>query len=333
MSNAKAFDGRNNPHTVLLGAGASLAALPNGDRYGRKLPLMSNFISVVDGLEAYLERAGICCSTGNIETLYADLAERETQKEHLAAIESIISEYFASLVIPDELTLYDHLVLSLCPKDMIATFNWDPFLMQALTRVGDRIGFEYLPRFAHLHGSVAEGYCDDPVHDGKMIIGHTRASCDCGNTLKPTPLLYPIRRKDYSGHPAIRVQWKDLRTSLQNAYLFTIFGYSAPVSDAEAVRLLKDAWGEKSQHPFDLVEVVDVADKRTIRKRWEPFMPASEHHFGTRSSWYGTWLASHPRRSCEDLWSTRMQLQPKAGRPIPRNASWDELCEWVQPLL
>jgi hypothetical protein len=53
--------------------------------------------------------------------------------------------------LPNEPTIYDHLVLSLRPKDLIATFNWDPFLYQAFVRnghVGD------MPYLAFLHGTM-----------------------------------------------------------------------------------------------------------------------------------------------------------------------------------
>ncbi|HBD7216142.1 TPA: hypothetical protein K1Y51_003301 [Legionella pneumophila] len=35
------------PHVVLLGAGASLAALPNGDANKKQLPLMNNLVEVI----------------------------------------------------------------------------------------------------------------------------------------------------------------------------------------------------------------------------------------------------------------------------------------------
>ena len=38
-------------------------------------------------------------------------------------------DYFAMLRLPDSPTLYDYLILS--TMDIIATFNWDPFLLQA----------------------------------------------------------------------------------------------------------------------------------------------------------------------------------------------------------
>ncbi|MDT8452640.1 MAG: hypothetical protein RQ936_07855, partial [Gammaproteobacteria bacterium] len=38
------------PHVVILGAGASYAAFPNGDARGNKLPLMNNFVETL-GIE------------------------------------------------------------------------------------------------------------------------------------------------------------------------------------------------------------------------------------------------------------------------------------------
>ena len=46
------------PHLILLGAGASLAAFPNGDRNGRVLPLMYNLVEVVE-LQPYLEELNV----------------------------------------------------------------------------------------------------------------------------------------------------------------------------------------------------------------------------------------------------------------------------------
>lgn len=45
-------------HVVILGAGASLAAFPNGDRNGAQLPLIKNFVDVV-GLAGLLQANNI----------------------------------------------------------------------------------------------------------------------------------------------------------------------------------------------------------------------------------------------------------------------------------
>ena len=43
----------------------------------------------------------------------------------------MLLDYFSSLALPEHPSIYDYLVLGLRPKDVIATFNWDPFLMLA----------------------------------------------------------------------------------------------------------------------------------------------------------------------------------------------------------
>ncbi len=121
------------PHCFLLGAGASLAAFPNGDKNGKKLPVMANFIEVL-GLESLLEKAGYKPPFGNFEEIYAELSSKPEHEEIVTELETEIYEYFESLELPDEPTLYDHLILSLREKDVIATFNWDPFLFQAAAR-------------------------------------------------------------------------------------------------------------------------------------------------------------------------------------------------------
>lgn len=60
------------PHVVILGAGASLAALPNGDKNGRILPLMNNIVEVV-GLQPLLDKFGVKYEGQNFESFYNDL--------------------------------------------------------------------------------------------------------------------------------------------------------------------------------------------------------------------------------------------------------------------
>ena len=107
----------NAPHVIILGAGASLAAFPHGDRNGRGLPVMSNFVGVV-GLKTTLEKYGIAYSPGdNFEAIYSSLFR--TNLPATNELSSIIYDYFSQLELPDQPTLYDHLVLSLREKDFI----------------------------------------------------------------------------------------------------------------------------------------------------------------------------------------------------------------------
>ena len=46
------------PHVIVLGAGASRATCPNGDKYDRILPLMKDFTEVI-GLSSLISSWGI----------------------------------------------------------------------------------------------------------------------------------------------------------------------------------------------------------------------------------------------------------------------------------
>lgn len=60
------------PHVVILGAGASYAAFPDGDRNGRKLPLMNNFVEIL-GIEDLIVRTGLSFSSTNFEDIYTQI--------------------------------------------------------------------------------------------------------------------------------------------------------------------------------------------------------------------------------------------------------------------
>ncbi|MEA3296456.1 MAG: hypothetical protein U9R56_01160 [candidate division Zixibacteria bacterium] len=64
--------GMERPHVVILGAGASLASFPDGDKNGLRLPLMNDLVTVC-GLSEVLEKHGIGAEVGNFEELYSDL--------------------------------------------------------------------------------------------------------------------------------------------------------------------------------------------------------------------------------------------------------------------
>ena len=60
------------PHVVILGAGASVAAFPQGDATGKILPTMDNLVEVV-GLRPILEDSGVDYHNQNFEELYSQL--------------------------------------------------------------------------------------------------------------------------------------------------------------------------------------------------------------------------------------------------------------------
>lgn len=277
---------KNRPHVVILGAGASCAAIPDGDKYGRKISAMSGFIEKL-GLEAILSKVDLITESNNLEDIYMELDERGKEEavceEVKNELEVAIREYMNGFELPDKATIYDFLVLSLTSKDLIATFNWDPFLVQAIGRAQKFTS--NIPQVAFLHGNVAVGYCTDD-----NIMGNVGMVCRCGKRLKPTTLLFPIKNKDYSSDIAISKSWKTLKNALERAYMVTIFGYSAPSSDAEAVSMLKQAWGSVDERKMEEIELIDIRDEETVIESWNQFIHT--HHYSFHTSFFDTAVIS-----------------------------------------
>ena len=313
------------PHVVILGAGASLQAFPDGDRKGQRLPLMDDLVEVV-GLGSILEEQGISYADRNFEEIYSDLYEDSRYEYLIDIIRNRVREYFSQLGLPDYPTLYDHLVLSLREKDLIATFNWDPFLYHSCWRNNQRVK---LPHVVYLHGNVAVGYCLE-----NNAIGWIGSKCSkCGKNLTPSELLYPIRRKDYSQGSFITAEWETLRHALRHAYILTIFGYGAPQSDVEAIELMKSAWGDKYQRAIEQIEIIDIKGDAELQDTWKGFIHT--HHYNVTNDFYKSLIGLFPRRTCEAQWNYDM---PKKAafypqNPIPRKLGFEELWEWYSPLI
>jgi len=99
------------PHVVILGAGASRAACPDGDANGKTLPVMADLVQMV-GLQPLLQAAGVRHELGeSFEILYEKIASNPAHAELARAIETTIREYFAGIVMPRRATVYDRLLL------------------------------------------------------------------------------------------------------------------------------------------------------------------------------------------------------------------------------
>lgn len=280
------------PHIVLLGAGASRAAFPDGERTGKQLPLMDDFVDIV-GLRPLLEQTnlgGMC--NENFETIYSQLVSQSEQASFVEELERCIEKYFSSLLLPGQATIYDRLLVSLRPKDAIFTFNWDPFLFDAYQR--NRCAVP-LPEIFFLHGNVRIGAC--PQH-GKW--GARGRQCpDCHKVFSDVPLLYPVANKNYSRDPHIKHSWDAAKEFFRKAFTLTIFGYSAPDSDEDAVNLLTMEWLKESERIFEHIEVIDITSPSILEERWEKLTPT--HHCESRQEFKKSRIANWPRRSCESL--------------------------------
>ena len=310
------------PHVVLVGAGASRAACPNGDAHGRHVPVINDLTRTV-GLEDLFARAGIDPSS-NFEVAYSSLHNDHAKASVLDQIERRVSDYFRSLRLPSKPTVYDYLVLSLRPKDVIATFNWDPFLFAAGMRNHRAAP---MPKILFLHGNVAVGVC--LVDHRKGPSGSLCARCH--RPLEDTKLLYPVGAKDYASDPYIAAEWEAVRTYLKHAYLFTIFGYSAPESDVEAKSLLKESWGDSEARELEETEIIDVISEDNLRERWRDFI--CSHHYQVWASLHASMIGRYPRRTCEAMWGMLMELkEPPDNRP-PTGVSLESLQAWFRPLV
>ena len=310
------------PHVVILGAGASYAAFPAGDNNGKRLPLMNNFIETL-GLNDLIDRSGLNFTSSNFEEIYSLIHSDPNLIGIREELEAAVYGYFRAMELPDYPTIYDHLVLSLRNKDFIATFNWDPFLVQALRRNGKRFK---LPRVLFLHGNVEVAYCADG-----HIMGNNGSTCSyCGKLLTPTKLLYPVGEKNYHLDEFISRQWATLADVLKHAFMITIFGYGAPTSDASAIDLLKSAWGNINDRSFEESEIIDIRTEDDLRETWAPFIHT--HHYRVEKDFYDSWVANHPRRTGEAYWNQFFEAKFIENNPLPANATFPELWDWFQQL-
>lgn len=312
------------PHVVLLGAGASRASFPDGDKNGKTLPLMNDLVEILN-MAPLLQKLSINTNDINFENIFSDLYANKKYRSTINLIEEKIFNYFLELDLPDWPTIYDYLVLSLRKKDVIATFNWDPLLWLAAARNHNYIN---LPHIIFLHGNVTVGYCHKCSQKGQS--GNNCSKC--GNPYTKSRLLFPIKQKDYSSDPGINGEWRTMQNYIKNAFLFTIFGYSAPKTDVEAIKILQEAWGNKYQRNLEQIEFIHKPGSREedVIAPWEDFIHT--HHYQITENFFESFIAQHPRRTCEAMWSQLMECLFIENNPVPKDVSLTELRTWFTEL-
>jgi len=316
---------KNRPHVVLLGAGASVATIPHGDKNGKKISAMKGFIERL-GLQSIISSVDLQTTSDNLEDIYMEMYERTDCELQRVLLENAIEKYFCEFELPDKPTIYDYLLLSLTGKDLVATFNWDPLLVEAFTRCS-RIT-KNLPQMAFLHGNVAIATCEKD-----MVLGTPYARCSrCGELLKKVPLLYPIKEKNYNLNPYISMSWKQLEQYMQKAYRLTIFGYSAPKSDQAAIDMLKQAWGAVEDRNLEEIEIIDIRPEEDVIESWEDFIHT--HHYSVFNNFFDSALGKFPRRTCELLFdNTQKNRWMYGNRGFKQEMSFQELEVYLTDLL
>jgi hypothetical protein len=313
------------PHVVILGAGASIAAYKDWGSVGPPLPSMQDLVDVLS-LRTLIETKGFNVDGLGFEAFYDDLASSSRDLQLQIEIERRVAEYFGSLRLPGCVTIYDYLILGLRDKDLIASFNWDPFLLQAYMR-NEKVGQKRRPRIAFLHGNVSVGIC----HKDSVTGVNGRSCARCGEPFSPSRLLYPIKHKNYSADRFIKNEWDTLRRYLGRAYYVTVFGYSAPKTDVEARTLMLKDWKENKSLDLAEVDIIDIKPGEEVEASWEEFFVRD--HYMVTDNVTNSYIFQHPRRSCDAFASATLMCNPWHDNPFPKFEKLEDLQIWVAPLI
>ena len=224
------------------------------------------------------------------EAQFSWIRRQTAHSSGLIRIEKLIFEYFENLELPDTPTIYDYIVLGLRSKDIVATFNWDPLLLLAHKR---NRTIKSLPDIRFLHGCAGLATCQ--VHD---VLGSPFESCPlCNKALIRGKLFFPDDDKDYTKDELISREWGVVAENLKNAFHLTIFGYSGPVTDYNARRLLLEGWTQSPLLEMSHVEIIDIRDEDELRRCWKEFIPF--HHDMITTDFARSTIARWPRRTAE----------------------------------
>ncbi|MBL4719566.1 MAG: hypothetical protein JKY20_00320 [Alphaproteobacteria bacterium] len=307
----------HSPHVVILGAGASRACCPNGDRFGNPLPLMHDFVESL-GINDVVAGYGYDPAE-NFESTYSAIHKSKLAPA-LEKLNQLIRSYFSRIELPEKPTIYDLLLLSMRPKDYILSFNWDPLLPQAFQR-WRKLG-KVLPNIIFLHGNVDVGFDQESQRCGFL---------QDYPSFEPTPLLYPVEQKNYRSNPFIASQWELATAALSDAYFVSVFGYSAPETDVEAKSLFLDAWRKNPTHTLAEFEIIDVRDPEEVKKSWSDFIIKT--HGAAFKEMKNSILFRHPRRTCEAFAFATLQQTPWHEDPFQNFQSLSQLEEWIKPMI
>jgi len=326
-------------HLVILGAGASIATIKEGDRYGNKISAMDNFISKAN-LSDILDEVDLETQSNNLEDIYAEMHSRIDCTDLRIELERKIEDYLRGFKLPENPKIYDMLILSLRGKDAIATFNWDPMLIEAYNRV-NKITKD-LPELLFLHSFISAGFCKS--HNTFGLIQYNCPKCN--KPFQKVPLLFPYKEKDYSSDTFINEQWNILKQYLGESEIITIFGYSAPPSDKSAIALFKEGFENGRKRTFDCIEIIDVKKRSELLDTWSHFIekdgnfsliytPTKDYEEDeiTKKDFFNSLIAEFPRRSVEGYKKRIGGWWNGGTKRLTPDLSFVELKELINPII
>ena len=129
----------------------------------------------------------------------------------------------------------------------------------------------------------------------------------------------------------IKDEWEHFQWNVKHSYFFTIYGYSAPVTDIKAIRLMNDVWKKNKSLELAQIDIVDTKARDELEKTWDRF--TFSHHYGITQDIFHSYLFNYPRRSCEAFFDATLMCRPREDNPFPKFDTLTELQEWVLPMI
>lgn len=272
-------------HLVILGAGSTIATIPNGDKNGEFSYTLYNLLKDKCFTSFVKKVQTKDFQTDDVEALCNQLYKED--KLLYDEFESLVRKKYASLELPNGFTILDRLVLSLTPNDAIVSFNWDDLVIQAYQRMSEYVPEEMLPILAFPHGNAQAVY-NNKHYTSKRIVTST--------SWFDSPLNMPVDEIDYNSDVFINSQWHILDFFMRNAQMITFFGYRGPSSDEQDLKHLENLFPKNEI--CDKIEIIDKDLESSIQvaKGLKRFKMQPNWLFPCADFWHST-IAKHPRRT------------------------------------
>jgi len=272
-------------HLVILGAGSTIATIPNGDKNGEFSYTLANLLNDRCFTSFVKKAQAKGFQTSDVEDLCNQLYKDD--KPLYDEFESLVRAKYASLELPEEFTILDRLVLSLTPNDAIVSLNWDDLVIQAYQRMSRYVPEEMLPILAFPHGNAQAVY-NNKHYTSKRIVTNT--------SWFDSPLNMPVNEIDYKSDIFIGSQWKILDFYIRNAQMITFFGYRGPDSDEQDLKHLDKLFAKNEI--CDKIEIIDKDLESSIQvaKGLKRFKMQPNWLFPCADFWHST-IAKYPRRT------------------------------------
>ena len=114
--------------------------------------------------------------------------------------------------------------------------------------------------------------------------------------------------------------------------MITVFGYGAPSSDVEAIKLFKSAWGALEDRSNEEFSFINIEDEETCIEKWKDFVYT--HHYRYSQSFYDSYIAMFPRRSCQVEFATHHgNISHRTDLGFRKGLSFEDLMDMTYPLL